>query len=213
MLSMGMILPSIMILLVLNIMPESPRWFVSKERDEDAKAVLQRVYPENFPVDEIVGDIKEALDRERLAEENVGWSIILKPTPAFRRMLIVGLGTAVAQQAIGIDALQYYLVEILDSSGLHSERMQSFFMVCLGGVKLAVIFVSGNLFDTKGRRPLLFASLLGMMQKLCACSCVCVRVAAYSFLVSDTNLLLTLPSTAIRNGGIAAFIEHHLLCQ
>lgn len=165
MLSMGMILPSIMIFLVLNIMPESPRWFVSKDRDEDAKVVLQQIYPENYPVDQIVDDIKEALERERIAEENVGWSVIFRPTPAFRRMLIVGFGTAVAQQAIGIDALQYYLVEILDSSGLHSERMQSFFMVCLGGVKLAVIFVSGNLFDTKGRRPLMFVSLLGTLHR------------------------------------------------
>lgn len=161
MLALGMVMPAIFIFLVLNILPESPRWLVAKSHDDDAKVVLQQVYPENYPVHEIIDDIKEALERERIAEQTFGWSVILSPTPAFRRMLLVGIGTAIAQQAVGIDALQYYLVDVLESSGLHSERMQSFLMVCLGGVKLGVIFVSGYLFDARGRRPLFFCSLLG----------------------------------------------------
>ena len=50
---------------------------------------------------EIIDDIKEALERERIAEQSLGWSVILSPTPAFRRMLLVGIGTAIAQQAVG----------------------------------------------------------------------------------------------------------------
>jgi MFS family permease len=161
MLAVGMIMPSIMIFLVINIMPESPRYLVSTGKEAEAKVVLEQVYPVDYPVNEIIDDIKEALERERIAEHSLGWSVILSPTPAFRRMLMVGVGTAIAQQAVGIDALQYYLVDVLDSSGLHSERKQSFLMVCLGGVKLGVIFVSGHLFDSRGRRPLFFASLLG----------------------------------------------------
>ena len=65
------------------------------------KVVLEQVYPENFPVGEIIDDIKEALERERIAEQSLGWSVILSPTPAFRRMLMVGIGTAIAQQAVG----------------------------------------------------------------------------------------------------------------
>lgn len=162
MLAMGMILPSIMIFLVINVMPESPRWLVQKYREEEAKVVLEQVYPPDYPVQEIIDDIKEALERERIAENTIGWNVIWSPTPAFRRMLMVGVGTAVAQQLVGIDALQYYLVDVLKSSGVTSERMQSFILVCLGGVKLGVIFVSGHLFDAKGRRPLFFASLIGM---------------------------------------------------
>lgn len=175
MLAMGMIMPSIMIFLVINIMPESPRYLVSIKKDAEAKVVLEQIYPENYPVNEIVDDIKEALERERIAEHSLGWSVIFSPTPAFRRMLLVGIGTAIAQQAVGIDALQYYLVDVLDSSGLHSERMQSFILVCLGGVKLAVIFASGYLFDTRGRRPLFFASLIGMCSEVDYCQCPFIR--------------------------------------
>ena len=161
MLSIGVILPSLMIYLVINIMPESPRWLVSKGLEVDAKAVLEKIYPHGYPVNDIVEDIKEALERERIAEHELGWNVIFRPTPAFRRMLLVGVGTAIAQQAVGIDALQYYLVDILRTSGVESQRMQSFILVCLGCIKLAVIVIGGYLFDSRGRRPLFFVSLIG----------------------------------------------------
>jgi MFS family permease len=41
----GAILPAIMIVLVRTIMPESPRWLVDKGQDEEAKLILQQIYP------------------------------------------------------------------------------------------------------------------------------------------------------------------------
>ena len=49
------------------------------------------------------------------------WRSILAGSPAMRRMLIVGVGTAVCQQLTGIDAIQYYLVRIMHASGIHSQ--------------------------------------------------------------------------------------------
>ena len=41
----GAILPVIMIVLVCTIMPESPRWLVDKGQDQEAKIILQQIYP------------------------------------------------------------------------------------------------------------------------------------------------------------------------
>ena len=55
------------------VMPESPRWLVSKDRDDEAREVLKMVYPDGFDVDVIVHDIKEGIEKEALAEHAVGW--------------------------------------------------------------------------------------------------------------------------------------------
>ena len=81
-------------------------------------------------------------------------------------MLLVGVGTAIAQQAVGIDAIQYFLVYILDESGIKSRSAQMGLLILLGIIKLAVIVLAGHLFDRKGRRPLFFVSLLGMSASL-----------------------------------------------
>jgi len=166
MFAMGAILPAIMIYLAKYVMPESPRWLVSKGRENEAKDVLRRVYPSGYDVDVIVEEIKESMEREIAAEHAVGWDMILFPTPAFRRMLLVGIGTAIGQQVVGIDAIQYFLVFILDESGIKSRVAQSFILIFLGLIKLGMIFVAGYLFDTKGRRPLMFTSLAGMIVAL-----------------------------------------------
>ena len=166
MFGMGAILPTVMIFLALFVMPESPRWLVSKGQEEKAKTVLQKLYPPNYNVDQIIFEIKESIEREVAAERVTGWDMILFPTPAFRRMLLVGIGATVAQQAVGVDALQYFLVFIVNESGIETRGGQTAVLILLGLVKLVFIFVGGYFFDRKGRRPLFFVSLLGMAAAL-----------------------------------------------
>ena len=92
--------------------------------------------------------------------------VIFFPSPAFKRMLLVGVGTAVAQQAVGIDAIQYFLTFILDESGIKTRASQTVVLIALGLIKLVVIVLAGHLFDRKGRRPLFFVSLIGMALSL-----------------------------------------------
>jgi MFS family permease len=158
----GTIMPLIMIVLVFTTMPESPRWLVSKNRTDEAREVLQKVYPPGWDINRIVDDIRIALEREKAADTAVGWRAIFRPTPAVSRMLLVGVGIAVAQQAVGIDAIQYYLLDVIEKAGIASETKESLVLIFLGFVKVVFIFVGGALFDRMGRRPLLLASLLGM---------------------------------------------------
>ena len=162
MFALGTILPCVVIYLASFVMPESPRWLVTNNREEEARTVLQSVYPEGYNVNMIVYEIKDDIKKEEIAEHRHGWGVILHPSPAYKRMLLVGVGTAIAQQAVGIDAILYFMVFILDQSGITSRVTQMWILVGLGLVKLCVIFVAGLLLDKTGRRPLMIISLLGM---------------------------------------------------
>jgi hypothetical protein len=120
-----------------------------------------------FNIEPVVQDIKEALERERIAEQAIGWNVILFPTPAIKRMLMVGICTAIAQQAVGIDAIQYYLIDVLEMSGVESEKGRLGILMLLGVLKLLFIIVGGKLFDRKGRKPMFYVSLAGTW--VCPC--------------------------------------------
>jgi len=161
---MGCILPLIVILVSQYIMPESPRWLVSKNRTEEAKVILRNIYPNNQhqQIETVIRDIQEALQRERLAENTMGWTMLLCPTPAIRRMLLVGIGMAISQQAVGIDAIQYYLIEIIASAGMESDKAQLGVLIILGVLKLIFVVIASKVVDKRGRKPLLLLSLAGM---------------------------------------------------
>jgi len=192
MFSLGLILPVAMIFLVLFVMPESPRWLVAKGRIDDAREILQKIYPTAYDTEPVVQDIQEALEREEAAEHAIGWRVIFSPTPAIRRMLWVGVGTAIAQQAVGIDAIQYYLKDLLDQSGDFTESQENGILLGLGIIKLVFIFVGGKLFDRRGRRPLFFMSLLGM--------------AAATLVISLSFFIATRVSTGFIITGLAFYL-------
>mmetsp|Transcript_18508 Transcript_18508/g.26141 ORF Transcript_18508/g.26141 Transcript_18508/m.26141 type:complete len:564 (-) Transcript_18508:408-2099(-) len=157
----GMIMPVIMVLLAWLVMAESPRWLVQKNREEEALAVLKRLHPAGYNIQEELEEIKDDMEEERRLNSRVGWDAIFFPSPAVKKMLIVGIGTAISQQMSGIDAIQYYLVFIMEEAGIHGRRHQSMFLTGLGLLKLACIFVAAPLFDNFGRRPMIFISLSG----------------------------------------------------
>lgn len=94
--------------------------------------------------------------------------MILSPTAAIKRMLVVGVGVAVAQQAVGIDAIQYYLLDVLkdvlqeDDGPEEKASKQVILVLCvLGILKLFFVVIGSLMLDTRGRKKLLIISLLG----------------------------------------------------
>lgn len=172
MLFLGTLMPLIMLVLVRCVIPESPRWLLCQNQDDEAKAILTKTHPPGTDVDWVVERIKESLEIERAASTAVGWrAILLRPSPAIRRMLLVGVGISIIQQAVGIDAIMFYLLLDIREAGITSELGQTSALIFLGVVKLAFVFVGAHLFDRYGRRPLLLISLLG-----CAISLIVVSI-------------------------------------
>lgn len=195
MLAFGTALPIIMIVLLsTGVMPESPRWLVSNDRLDDARNVLQNIYPTGHDIDQIIHEIRESITLEHIAERHaIGWKTIFCPTPAIRRMMFVGVGTAVAQQVVGIDAIQYYLIDVIERLGIPTDTYQSsIILILLGTLKLTMIVVGGRLFDKHGRRPLFFVSLIGMAIALLAISIVFLMEASLQASAANMTVLVGL---------------------
>jgi MFS family permease len=188
----GMIPPACLILAVVFIMPESPRWLVSKNRLEESKRVLEMIYPQDHDVDQIVETIRVTMHKENNMNHAIGWKMFLRPSPSMARMLMVGLTILVMQQACGIDAILYYLMDVFAQAGITSSLYQSLMLIFLGFIKLIFVFVASFYFDKKGRRSVLFVSLSGMALSLLLVSFSFFFESSWTPALSITGLALYL---------------------
>jgi len=142
-------------------------------RYKDAKQALYKIYPKEFDHDGLIEEIGSSLKLEETIDRHAGWKALLCPSPAVKRMLLVGVGTAIFQSLTGIDIVEYYLIIILDDAGINGESLQAKYLILIGLVKVICVFLSSKLSDTQGRRPLLLTSLCGQ--------CIAYLVVFWSF--------------------------------
>jgi MFS transporter, SP family, galactose:H+ symporter len=148
------VIPSILLLIALIFLPESPRWLAARGRFESAEKVLSRL-ESSQEVRRNMDELHRITEADRLRF----WDLL---APRFRRPLIVGIGLAIFQQITGVNTIIYYTPTILQMGGYHSASTAILATVLVGGVNLVATIVSLFLLDRVGRRPLLLIGIAGM---------------------------------------------------
>jgi sugar porter (SP) family MFS transporter len=148
------VFPSLVLLVGMIFLPESPRWL--------ARAGFRERALENFHRlgrgAEAEAELKDVEDV--LAQERQGFGILLQP--GFRVAVLVGIGLAVFQQITGINTIIYYAPRVLEMSGSPSAQAAIFATAIIGIANVLITVVSILLVDRLGRRLLLLGGTAGM---------------------------------------------------
>ena len=148
-----MAIPSFLFLFFLFFVPESPRWLVEANKDNEALKVLRRLNSESI-VESVFNDIKESLK-----QSSAKLSDLFKK-PIFK-LLIIGCLLAIFQQVTGINIIMYYAPSIFKAANF--AQSSALFQTALIGLVYLVFSLLAFLFvDKLGRKPLMIYGSIGM---------------------------------------------------
>ena len=156
-------IPALIFSLLCLGLPESPRWLILHNRQEEGTAVFRRVDPQlseeelSARVDQITAGAGDQNVKRRF------W------TSRLRYPIMMAILVAFFNQLSGINAVLYFAPRIFELTGLGARAalLQS---VGIGVTNLVFTFVGLYLIDRMGRRTLLYIGSVGYILSLGLCA-------------------------------------------
>jgi SP family arabinose:H+ symporter-like MFS transporter len=154
--------PAVLLFFSLFLVPESPRWLVARNRNDEAMKVLIKTSGAELAQSELK-EIQQTLKKQ----EESTFSDLL--APKIKPLLYIGIILAVFQQITGINTIMYYAPKIFANVGQSNDSalLQT---ILIGGTNLVFTLVAMVLIDRFGRKLLIIIGSMGMMLMLAGLS-------------------------------------------
>lgn len=172
------VIPASLFLIMLFFVPETPRFLVMKNREEEAIKLLNKISGQSKAT-KVLSDIKNSLSTKKSSWLSYGSLII-----------VIGVLLSVFQQFVGINVVLYYASKIFVNMGADTDTslLQT---IIVGAVNLTFTIVAIFTVDKFGRKPLQIIGALGM-----AFSMACLGLTFYLERLGIGSLIFMLLYTA-----------------
>lgn len=152
------VVPAVVFLVLMFIVPESPRWLVRAGKEQRAKSMLSKIGDSHY-AEATFTEIKTATAFSDTDNQKVRLSALLDKN--VRPILIIGMVIAVFQQWCGINVIFNYAQEIFASAGFDiNSTLKS--IVATGLINLIFTIIALPMVDKLGRRKLMLIGAGGL---------------------------------------------------
>jgi major inositol transporter-like SP family MFS transporter len=167
-------IPAVALLVGMLFLPDSPRWYGLKRRFDEARTVLGMSLDSREADAEFTAIVAHA---ERTMTTRTPWTVI-RDVPWIRKVLLIGCGLAIVQQATGINTVNYYAPTILEQSGL-GVSAALIATIAVGVTSVITTIIGIVLLGYIGRRTMLLIGFTGVAASQAA--------LALTFLLSEST--------------------------
>jgi sugar porter (SP) family MFS transporter len=181
---------------LLNFIPFSPRWLISKGRNEEAKKVLQDLSNNEQEANASYTEIMQFFKQE----SGKGNEVLF--CKKYTKLIWLAIAIAAFNQLSGINAVLYYAPHIFQmaGAGVKGALLQS---VIIGGTNLIFTMLALLVIDMFGRRKLM---LIGSVGYIISLGTLAATFFKYGTNFTDSSALIVL-------GSLVLFIASHAFGQ
>lgn len=198
----GMIVvPSVIQVVILPFLPESPRYLLLEKQDTKA---AEKAFQTFRGKTDVSCEIEEVLEESRVQRNIQTASIIqLLCDTSKRWQVLTVIVTMACYQLCGLNAIWFYTNDIFKGAGL-SPEMIPYVTLSTGGIEILAAVFSGLVIERLGRRPLLIGGF-GLMILFFVMLTVCMTLQDQGQWLSYLSIfciLAIIASFCIGPGGI-----------
>lgn len=159
---LGACLP-IPFMVLMFMIPETPRWYISKGKTKNARKSLQWLRGRDTDItEELTAVEKLHADSERNVSQSAFKELFKKN---HLKPFLISVGLMFFQQFSGINAVVFYTVQIFEDAGSNMANLST---IIVGIVNFISAFVAAAVIDKLGRKILLYISAVSMILTLIA---------------------------------------------
>ena len=192
-----MVVPSVLFLVFLIAVPETPRWLMAKGHEEKAIAISRRLCNTVEESDEQIQEI-----RDQLASAGSQATLSQFFTRRYFKVIALAFFIAMFNQLSGINAILYYAPEVMKQAGA-DDNAALLMSVGVGLMNLIATMAALTVIDRIGRRSLMIVGSIGYLVSMGFLTAVMFMFQGHFNSTSSTLVLV----------GLLVFIAAHAFGQ